>query len=242
MAINIRPEVDETEIDMAISKLKMAVTLQAQISGTGFSGRSPKNLMKEWTDLEKTWGSMMAKDPVLLARFAAMDLPTVNRELRMILGSIPGMREWLAVWFRVRRAQSGVRQLMGGVPGPLMLVIVATVLQSVITINKAITQWQKQVRQDRGDYEDMFREGMDLTHQEWTNIGEAQRGFATWGEQFTEMRGRMGDMEATLAVMGNWWDWIREKFPGAMPGYGDAPRYEWPMDPNGQVDDGPPGE
>ena len=65
MAINIRPDVDETDIDMAISKLKMAVTLQGQISGTGFAGKSPKSMMKEWTDLEKTWSKMFTANPTL---------------------------------------------------------------------------------------------------------------------------------------------------------------------------------
>lgn len=227
MAINIRPEVDETDIDMAISKLKMAITLQGQL-GTGVRGRSPRGLMKEWTDLERTWSKMVATDPTMLARFATMDLPTVNREMRVLLGYVPGARVALQYYFRLLRLQRGVEKAIGptATMGPLFLTIIATTLLILSQIQKAHKQWERQVRSDRADYENMFREGMDLTHAEWVNIGEAQRGFATWGQQFADMMERMTTIEAVAKAIGNWWAWFSELDLG--PGWDyEIPPYDF---------------
>ncbi|GAG25895.1 unnamed protein product, partial [marine sediment metagenome] len=125
------------------------------------------------------------------------------------------------------RLQRGVALAVGdtATQGPLFLTIIATTLLILQQIQKAHKQWEVRVRQDRADYENMFREGMDLTHQEWINIGETQRGFATWGQQFTDMQEEMGTIRAIAKSIVDWWAWFSETDIG-VPGY-EVPPYDF---------------
>ena len=112
MAVNIRIDVDDADVDIAIAKLQQAVTLQGTLTSGGISGTrgGTRSLMQEWLAFEKTASQLpqLGRELSAMERIAGTDLPGINREMRIILGQIPGMREAMQVLFTVKRLQRGV--------------------------------------------------------------------------------------------------------------------------------------
>ena len=71
MSVRIRADVDDTEIDFAIAKLKQAVSLQGQLTGGVVGRKDTRALMREWRQLERSFADLVAaeQDLNLLERF-----------------------------------------------------------------------------------------------------------------------------------------------------------------------------
>lgn len=172
MTVNIRADVDDAEIDMAIAKLKQAVTLQAQLAGGAFTGargsRKIKQDMKGFGDFMREVDAM---DASLLDRFGTTDLPGINRELRLIVGQVPGMRQVMQYYFRLKRLQRGVGKLTElNTMLPLALSLIAT---AIILFQEA-QRWNERIERREKEYEMMIRR-----YRGWSET-EFDKNMETW--------------------------------------------------------------
>ena len=54
-------------------------------------------------------------------------------------------------------------------------------------MERALDNMKRRMKAQREEYEEMIREGLELTRDEFENIGRLQRGWATTWDQFVEM-------------------------------------------------------
>ena len=100
-------------------------------------------------------------------------LPSVNRELRVLLGRIPGMREAVQLLFRAKRLERGLAlKKLGEGSEQLFLSILATAIILIQTID----MHQKRVERTQKEYERLLRRSRGWTQeelvrgrQEWEN-------------------------------------------------------------------------
>jgi len=154
-------EVDDTEIDVAIAKLKQAITLASTI-GT----RNLDVATRELGDFGLFWNKI---DQEILATqeragFDYRDLPAINREMRIIVGQIPGMREAMRVYFMARRVMRGFE--IGDVQLGLSLIATAILL----------IKWNdtriKALEREKRRREAFIRKERGLTHEQYLNLME----------------------------------------------------------------------
>lgn len=86
-------------------------------------------------------------------------LPGINRELRLILGQLPGMREVMQYYFRVKRLERGT--LLGGVN--LYLTLIAT----TIILLRQMQRYRQQIERETKRYELMVRRARGWTQREF---------------------------------------------------------------------------
>ena len=87
------------------------------------------------------------------------DLPTINRELRLIAGQVPGLREAIAYWYRIRRLQRGV--VVGGASFYLTLIATAIVLL------KKVQQYQRDIERREREYESRISRARGFTSEQY---------------------------------------------------------------------------
>jgi len=151
------------------------------------------------------------------------DLPTLNRDLRLIGGLFPGFREASTILFQGRRgvlaaqrareaaalletaaalekkallattaarkkailltattAREKAAQLgQASVIGQLALLVVI-----VTTLLRLYNQSKREIEQNRGEYERLFREGRNISHEEYKQLDASQIGYATRFDEF----------------------------------------------------------
>jgi len=130
------------------------------------------------------------------------DLPTLNRDMRLILGMVPGFRQASRLFFQTRRAVRAAQlgreaealraaglapELAKGLGTAALIGQVALIvfsLKLLMDTAKRIDRIQKQMIRDLGDYETMAREGLDLTHEEYEELDKSVVGYATAWEEF----------------------------------------------------------
>jgi len=98
-------------------------------------------------------------------RMGTADLPTINRELRLIAGQVPMLREAIMYWYRIRRLQRGI--VVGGVGFYL------TILATAIVLLKEVQQHQQRIERREKDYEMLVRRYRGFTHEEY--LSEMER-------------------------------------------------------------------
>ena len=89
----------------------------------------------------------------------AKRLPRLNRELRIILGRLPGMRELLALYTRAERMERGL--ILGGFE--LYLALITTVL----ILAKQFQIHQRRLERAQREYENTIRRARGWTHEEF---------------------------------------------------------------------------
>lgn len=157
--------VDDAELDMAIAKLKQAISLSTRTPAIRDLTKSPRTAMKEWRELEKVWSTLVAKEPGLLEKFGTADLPSINRNLRVILGQIPGMRQLIQYYFRVSWLQKSVGKFVeAGTVMPLVLTLLAT----AIILFRQAEMHQRRAKLQAERYELYVRKAKSWTHDEFT--------------------------------------------------------------------------
>jgi hypothetical protein len=98
------------------------------------------------------------------------NIPTLGRAYRLPLTQIPGAREALAMTYRAK--------MMAAVNPVLIVAILA------IYVAKQIQQMWEDIKRQHVEYEDLLREGLDLTHREYMALSKEQTGYASWVDQF----------------------------------------------------------
>lgn len=101
-------------------------------------------------------------------RNLAKGLPTINRELRLILSQVPGLREAISYWFRIRRLARGVD--IGGVQ------LYLTLLATFIILFKQVQAYQDRLDRRQREYERRIRQARGWTHEEFL------KGVESWEE------------------------------------------------------------
>jgi len=103
----------------------------------------------------------MTGEQVTGSRDLSTSLPGVNRNMRIILGQIPGMRQAIQYYFRLRWLERGVKDVerIGGISGygNLALIILATTIilfEQAMRIMRDVERTQKEyelkIRKERG--------------------------------------------------------------------------------------------
>ena len=94
-------------------------------------------------------------------------LPAINRELRVILGQLPGMTEAIRMYYRLKRLERGAA--LGG--ANLWLTIIATTIILLQEINKV----RRQIERDKQAFERFVRKNRALTKEEFKREQVLQR-------------------------------------------------------------------
>ena len=165
--------VDDAELDMAIAKLQQAATLSTMTLGTPRLSQGSKKLTQDLKGLGVFMKQVDMMDASLLERFGAADLPSINRNMRIIIGQVPGMRLAMQYYFRIKWIQAGVGKLIEDkTVMPLALTLMATALM----VLQQVIAYQNRLERERREYESYVRGAKKWTHaeflsgqQEWAN-------------------------------------------------------------------------
>jgi len=161
--------VDDTEVDMAIAKLKQAVTL-ATTSFPVASGEL-SDFASFWDKIGKDMKAVEAE-----TGFSVKDLPSINREQRILLGQIPGMRQAMRLYFNVKRLGRGLEA--GGIS--LYLSVAVTALMIALAVLDA----QKNIQRKQLEYDAFLRRERGLSLLEFNAMvirPEKERSSYFWG-------------------------------------------------------------
>lgn len=118
-----------------------------------------------------------------MSRLRRIDVDTVKLDARSkaILTRLPGLREADMLWREIE-AMSTIAAGAAGVVGiGASLFMLASALK---TVERRIAQIERGIIRGRAGLEDMVREGMDLTHEEYLALGAEQLGYATAFDEF----------------------------------------------------------
>ena len=135
-------EIDDSQLDVALMKLDLLGTKASGIIGGG--GRGGQKLDTA--------------------------LPGINRELRLILGRIPGMREAMQYYFRLKRLERGMA--LGG--AQFYLTIIATALVLI----KELQEQQRRTERRKVELEMMIRKYRGWTQEEFERNMEAWKAYS----------------------------------------------------------------
>ena len=91
-------------------------------------------------------------------------LPSINREARLILGQLPGMREAIQLLFRAKRLERGLLIRAAG-EGSMGLYL--TLIATAIILIQQIQQHQRRLEQAQRDYENRIRRARGWTQEEF---------------------------------------------------------------------------
>lgn len=134
----IKVVVDDSELDAALIKAQMVLALTNQAAGgggaIGGATRGP----------------------------GQKGLPGLNREMRLILNQIPGMREAIQVYFRLSRMVRGAQL------GNFSLYV--TLIATAIIVLKRIMEYQQELEQRQRQYEALVMKNRQVTREEAQNL------------------------------------------------------------------------
>jgi len=199
--------IDDAELTAALAKIMTITNAQKQTTG------------------QLRGLSTLIRDTRRDARAAGInldDLPTLNRDMRLIMGNIPMFRQLSVLLFQGRRGvraqqlqreaealkAAGLAPELAGeletaaIIGQLALVmfVVITLLRTIKTLDRI----QKQMIRDMASFENEVRVGLDLTHAEFDELGREIIGFATPWEQ---LQAELKAAKVEGYLEGRWLSW-----------------------------------
>lgn len=177
-------DIDDTALVDYIAKLQTVLSLQLESFGTKDILKGVTTAKSQISDLEFTLRPITDQNEVLihqLAQLGTADLPSLNREARLILGQIPGMRQAIWAYFRLKRLYGALGETIEvGTPTlSLYLTVIATLIL-------AIRWWerrQRQIERRQFNYEMYIRRERGLTHDQYVNLMD------TWANYTRSMPG-----------------------------------------------------
>jgi len=177
-------DVVDTPIDVAIAKLQMAVSLSQQSFGTRNITQGAEAVQRQTQQLQFRLIPVTDEMAVLryrLAQLGMKDLPSLNREMRVILGTIPGMRQAMQGYFGFKREYTAIgATIETGVVGPgLILATLTTIILLLRTFENQMKRIrQKQQEQDRWIKRTtgMYREEYDRKRKLWEHYARSKPG------------------------------------------------------------------
>jgi len=156
-------DVDDTAIDIAIAKLKQAVTLSSTMGTPNIDELTNKlsTFGDFWTQIDREIAATQARGD-----WSISDLPGINREMRIIIGQIPEMRDAMRHYFAIKRLLGPITLEKGIVmvdQAQLMLGIIATL---IVYINW-LESWRRKMDQNLRDYETFIKDARRLNYEQW---------------------------------------------------------------------------
>jgi len=160
-------DVDDTAVDAAIAKLQMYLSQSQQSFGTRNVVQGARVIQRQTEQLQFTLRPVTDQIELLRYRLASLgvsDLPGVNREMRIILGQIPGMREAMRLYFNVKRLGRGIER------ADLQLTL--SLLATAVLLIKWIMDRQRTLERRQREYEGFIRRERGLTHDQYLELME----------------------------------------------------------------------
>jgi len=175
-------DVDDTPVDIAIAKLQMALMLSQQALGT-------KNITQGATKSKQATQQLkfvlrpvtndMDRLRYRLAQLGLKDLPSLNREMRVIFGMFPGARQMMRSYFTFKREYTHVgKTIEAGMIGPGL--ILAT-LTTIILIVRGLEMQLKRMRQRQQEHDrwikrttGMYRDEYDRKLKIWEHYARSR--------------------------------------------------------------------
>jgi len=163
-------EVDDVQIDMAIAKLQMATTLAQMSLGDLNVTRGAKKAKEKTDELVFTLRPVtdeMERLRYRLAQLGLHNLPSLNREARVILGTIPGMRDAMRSYFAAKREYSaiGVAITEGAIVGMPGLIIAT--ITTLILLVRGLERRMMMMRQRQMENRRWIRQVMGMSREEY---------------------------------------------------------------------------
>ena len=175
--------IDDTALQLYVAELKQAINLSQEALGTRSVTRGIAQVKRDADVLQFSLTPVIDQNEVLLYQLGQLgttDLPSINRELRLISGQIPGVRGLISAYFRLKRVQMGLGKFIETGEGlSLSLSLIAT---AIILVKWAIER-QKNIERQQQDYELFIRRERGWTAQEF------DKGRANWEEFYRGMPG-----------------------------------------------------
>lgn len=177
-------DVVDPKIDIEIAKLQMYLSLSQQSLGTRNIPQGVKRTQRATEQLQFTLIPVtdeMERLRYRLARLGMRDLPSLNREMRVILGSIPGMRGAMQAYFGFKREYTAVgKTIEAGIIGPGLILATLTTL---ILIVRGIEMQLRRMRQRQQEYDrwirrttGMYRDEYDRKLKIWEHYARSKPG------------------------------------------------------------------
>ena len=189
----LRIIVDAGQLDQIITKTKRART-------------QTSSLTKDIAD---------ARDYARTAKINLDQIPTLNREMRMLANTLdlPGLRGAQGLLFKSRlgikaaqlsreaEAVSGLDPALAAKLNTQSLIGSAALGAFVVKIvYDTIQRFIKEEETRSAEFEDMIREGLELNHQEFEALSREQTGFSSFIDQFEAGAENQG-LFATIKIM-----------------------------------------
>lgn len=159
MSDEIKVPIDDTEVDIAIAKLQQLISLSTQAFETPSIKKGAGMTQQEFKEL--------STDLWVINQLKEKDLPSINRELRLILGQIPGMREGISLYFRIKRLARGFEL------GEWQLYL--SLLATAVLLIRTIMEYQRRLKLEEKNYERLIREYKDISHKEFQEMYKQEK-------------------------------------------------------------------
>jgi uncharacterized membrane protein len=103
-----------------------------------------------------------------LAQLGMKDLPSLNREMRVILGRVPMMREAMWAYFSFKREYAAVGKVIaGGMTGPAAISLILATLTTLILVVRAIEGQIRRMQQKQRERDRWVRGVMGMSREEY---------------------------------------------------------------------------
>jgi len=167
-------EVDTTELDEAIAKAKQLIATSITATGVPNIGTGVKRQKTETERMKRLLGKVSSDIPRFLDEIGEKDLPSINREMRLIVGQNRGLRQIVSSYFRIKRDQRAIgiatkeaKMLSDVLTNPQL--ILTTIATLIILVKWAHTYFVR-LKNERFAYEEFIRKEMRLTKREYDYI------------------------------------------------------------------------
>jgi len=184
----IKIVVDDVELDRAIAKARTLIQVSSQSLGTRDIKKGVTGISGDFSDVLRLAEETESQVPDILRKFGETDLPGINRELRLILGQVPGMRNLIQQYFRLKRIQRSVgaateeaQMLRDVLTNPQF---VLTMVATLIVVTKTIITHFERLKQERVEYEEFLRRERGLSRREFESLRGLGSGAAARKEYY----------------------------------------------------------
>lgn len=154
----IKVLIDDTELDRALFKANQIIIKEGQITG----GKTKLSSKKLWSDWRAFSDSFDAEDRKLMD-----DLPGINRDMRMLIGMVPGGREATRVYQRLNWVMD--RYAAGATDGSFGGFYLAVAVTALMLL-KQIQGMIRRMRMEQQQYEAWIRRSRNLTHDQYIDL------------------------------------------------------------------------
>jgi len=156
-------------MDAAIEKLREYTALAESSLGEKDVTRGARKATREVKELEFFMRPVTDEMEILRFQMATLvgtpNIPTMNREMRIILGQLPGMRTAIQQMFRLKRLQREMGMtITTGVP---TMGLYLTIIATMIIIMRGVLQQMRQMQRRQREQRRWIRNTMGLSREEY---------------------------------------------------------------------------